>query len=422
MRLQVAIVTLALILLHSFPAPLAVQSHDTVALSGVVRSQDEGNMEGVVVTARRDGAILSVSVVSDPTGTYHFPHTHLEPGSYRLTIRAVGYDLVDPGAVTVSADATSTADLELRETTNLGMQLSSGEWAMSMPGTPQQKSKVVHQLVSCAYCHTFQRIMRSRHTAERFLLVIQRMGTYYPDGAALSNDSRRGRAVKNTAQGQRAFVAPPNWGFTPGIPKTELAEFFASVNLSGGKRTWDYDLRTLPRPTGQATRVIITQYDMPTADTVAHDMDIDSQGNVWYTDESRQMIGKLDPRTATFTEYDLPPVNEGDVPGTRDVQVDLHDNVWFPMRVPGRGTVLTRFDPETEDIKTVEGVGGQFLALGPDGKVWIGFTRVDPETMQVDARFSYQGFVPRGASPYVNNSRVDSLGMRGWSPTGDPAA
>ena len=198
MRLQVAIVTLALILLHSFPAPLAVQSHDTVALSGVVRSQDEGNMEGVVVTARRDGAILSVSVVSDPTGTYHFPHTHLEPGSYRLTIRAVGYDLVDPGAVTVSADATSTADLELRETTNLGMQLSSGEWAMSMPGTPQQKSKVVHQLVSCAYCHTFQRIMRSRHTAERFLLVIQRMGTYYPDGAALSNDSRRGRAVKKS--------------------------------------------------------------------------------------------------------------------------------------------------------------------------------------------------------------------------------
>ena len=91
---------------------------------------------------------------------------------------------------------------------------------------------------------------------------------------------------------------------------------------------------------------------MPTADTVAHDMDIDSQGNVWYTDESRQMIGKLDPRTATFTEYDLPPVNEGDVPGTRDVQVDLHDNVWFPMRVPGSGTVLTRFDPETEDIKS----------------------------------------------------------------------
>ena len=110
------------------------------------------------------------------------------------------------------------------------------------------------------------------------------------------------------------------------------------------------------------------------------------------------------------------------MPGTRDVQVDLHDNVWFPMRVPGSGTVLTRFDPETEDIKTVEGVGGQFLALGPDGKVWIGFTRGDPETMQVDARFSYQGFVPRGASPYVNNSRVDSQGMRGWSPTGDPAA
>ena len=48
--------------------------------------------------------------------------------------------------------------------------------------------------------------------------------------------------------------------------------------------------------------------------------------------------------------------------------------------------------------------------MGPDGKLWIGFTRVDPETMQVDASFSFRDFVPKGASPYVDNSRVDSQG------------
>ena len=392
------------------------QGSATLALSGVVSSSEEGAMEGVVVSARRDGANFTVSVVSDAQGRYRFPRTHLDPGSYALTTRAVGYDLQPAGPVEVTAGGPATADLRLQVTANLGMQLSSREWAMSMPGTPEEKSAVVHQLLSCAYCHTYQRIMRSRHTAERLLPVINRMGTYYPDGAARSNDNSRGRAVKNTEQAQRGFTAPPDWGFTPGVPKTELAAYFASVNLSGGKSTWDYELQTLPRPTGAETRVIITEYDMPTAGTVSHDMDIDSMGNIWYTDESRQMIGKLDPRTATFTEYDMPPVDEGDVPGTRDVQVDLQDQIWFPMRTPGSGTVLTRFDPESEALSMVDGLGGQFLSIGPDGKLWIGFTRVDPETMQVDARVSYQDHVPSGASPYAGNSRIDSQGTA-WMAT-----
>ena len=414
--LAVAMASVGITLFHPAPAQLSAQTSDAVALSGTVRSQEEGQMEGVVVSARRDGANFTVSVVSDAQGRYSFPRTHLEPGSYDMTARAVGYDLRSPGPVDVTADAPANADLQLRVTTDLASQLSSREWAMSFPGTKEQKDGVVYQLLSCAYCHTYQRIAGSRYTAEEFLPVINRMGTYYPDGAALSNDNRRGRALKNTQQAQRAFTSPPDWGFTPGIPKPELAEFFASVNLSGGRSTWDYELQTLPRPTGQATRVIITQYDMPTASTVSHDMDIDSKGNIWYTDESRQMIGKFEPATARFTEYEMPPVNEGDVPGTRDIQIDLNDNAWFPMRVPGSSTILTKFNPETEELSTVEDAGGQFLALGPDGKIWTGFTRVDPETMQVDARFNYQDFVPSGAAPYAGNSRVDSQG-NAWMAT-----
>ena len=71
---------------------LIAQASDSVALSGVISSQQEGLMEGVVVSARRDGANFTVSVVSDAKGKYSFPRTHLEPGKYALTIRAVGYD------------------------------------------------------------------------------------------------------------------------------------------------------------------------------------------------------------------------------------------------------------------------------------------------------------------------------------------
>ena len=91
---QGAILTSAM----NWAAPdLLAQASDSVALSGDVSSQQEGLMEGVVVSARRDGANFTVSVVSDAQGKYSFPRTHLDPGEYALTIRAVGYDLSGPG-------------------------------------------------------------------------------------------------------------------------------------------------------------------------------------------------------------------------------------------------------------------------------------------------------------------------------------
>ena len=40
------------------------------------------------------------------------------------------------------------------------------------------------------------------------------------------------------------------------------AEYLAGVNLSS-RPTWNFDFKTLPRPTGAATRVLYTEYDLP---------------------------------------------------------------------------------------------------------------------------------------------------------------
>jgi len=50
-------------------------------------------MEGVLVSAKRVGSTITVTVVSDQQGRYSFPEARLEPGRYALRIRAVGYDL-----------------------------------------------------------------------------------------------------------------------------------------------------------------------------------------------------------------------------------------------------------------------------------------------------------------------------------------
>src|ERR1700761_2780301 len=80
------------------PAPSRAQSAPSAALSGTVTSAQEGAMEGVVVSAHKDGSIVTVSVATDAQGHYSFPENRLEPGHYTLAIRAVGYDLAAPAA------------------------------------------------------------------------------------------------------------------------------------------------------------------------------------------------------------------------------------------------------------------------------------------------------------------------------------
>src|SRR5450631_3868093 len=134
----IAIGTLVVSAMSLFPSRPPAHASSTDALQGVVSSQQEGHMEGVVVSARREGANFTVSVVSDAQGKYSFPRTHLEPGKYALTIRAVGYDLSGPASVNISEGKTMNADLKLEKAKDLAAQLTSLEWAMSVPGTPEQ--------------------------------------------------------------------------------------------------------------------------------------------------------------------------------------------------------------------------------------------------------------------------------------------
>src|SRR5262245_54346945 len=93
--------------------PLPAQAQIPAALTGQVTSGEEGAMEGVLVSAKRAGSNITITVVSDANGTYSFPAGKLEPGEYTLRIRAVGYDLDAPAKAAVAAQPTKL-DLKLR--------------------------------------------------------------------------------------------------------------------------------------------------------------------------------------------------------------------------------------------------------------------------------------------------------------------
>src|SRR5258705_11097620 len=120
---NIAFAALAAVLVTWAQGAARVSAQGGAALTGVVSSQAEGKMEGVLVTARRDGAKFDVTVVSDAQGKYSFPRSHIEPGAYALKIRAVGYDLASPGSIEVTPGKTATLDLSLESTKDRALQL-----------------------------------------------------------------------------------------------------------------------------------------------------------------------------------------------------------------------------------------------------------------------------------------------------------
>src|SRR5262245_34642850 len=171
MRIRV----LTLLLAGGFTALLLhAQTPSTAALNGQITSNEEGPMEGVLVSAKRDGSTITTTVVSDGQGRYRFPAAKLQAGHYSLRIRAVGYDLASPSTVDVASGHTTNADLRLTKARDVAAQLSNTEWLLSFPGTEQEKASIR----ACTHCHTLERITRSNYDVEKLTSVIQRMSTY----------------------------------------------------------------------------------------------------------------------------------------------------------------------------------------------------------------------------------------------------
>ncbi len=296
-----------------------------VALTGTVSSAEEGAMEGVLVSARLNGSNITTTVVSDANGRYSFPAARLGAGAYALTIRAAGYDLDGSNVITLGS-ATTNADLRLKKTTDLAAQLSNGDWLTSMPGTPDEKKR----LIDCMGCHTIFRIVTTHYTANQLVQIIPMMSGFAPGAQPLSPDRRLSPPRRQDAAQLRS-----------------LAEYIASINLSSG--SWKYPLKTHPRPSGRATHEIVTEYDLPRALTEPHDVILDAHGMAWYSDFAAQVLGELDPRTGVVTEYTLPRLKPQFPAGSLDLEMDKSGNIWMGMLLQAG---VAEFDPKTKTFKT----------------------------------------------------------------------
>jgi streptogramin lyase len=272
----------------------------------------------------------------------------------------VGYELPNatPAQVEVNARAAAALDVNLVKTKDLEHQLSNGEWLQSFPGTKPFKEA----LFNCTSCHTLERIAKSRYNAVDMGKVVQRMSTWAQGSMPTQPQPQLGRKIGPPTAGQAA-----------------LGKFISTINLSEGDER-PYPLKTDPRPTGKATRVIITEYDLPRPRAMPHDAIVDARGAVWYGDFGAQYIGRLDPKTGKAKEFAIPVTKPGAPTGNLMIQADRDGMIWIGAMMQGS---LVKFDPRTEKFQTwgspdfLTRNEARIAMVVPeqthlDGKVWIG--------------------------------------------------
>src|SRR5258708_57875 len=125
-------------------------------------------------------------------------------------------------------------------------------------------------------------------------------------------------------------------------------EYVSSIIL-GSAKEWPYPLKTLPRPTGKGTKMIVTEYDLPRPGTLPHDVLVDRDGTVWYCDHGENILGRLDPKTAKVTEFPTPLLKPGFPTGCHFLQIDANQDLWISMGAQG---AVLKIDHTTQEMKS----------------------------------------------------------------------
>jgi virginiamycin B lyase len=308
---------------HQWPVPSGISG----GASGVVRIKSGDSPEGVGVQLIAPSGVRT-TVYTDAAGKFEFPR--MQAGAYTLRIATpVPFKPYRRDSVAIDG-ATKLEEIALErvaESDNLPAspelesQLSGAEILWNLPGTAEEKATLQK---NCSGCHSWQQIFRSRYDEHGWSLIVDRMMHF--SGTAI--------AVRNRAMSD------------PDPEAALLTKFLTRVR---GPESQDAPLRVFPRPRGQSTRVVVTEYELPQQLLALHDAALDGQGNVWFTSHKTRYVGKMDPRTGIFTEYTLP-LTPGSMPGTHHQVIDRNGIAWISENWAHQ---LNRLDPKTGNVKQV---------------------------------------------------------------------
>lgn len=323
-------------------------------LAGKVYDENGVALPDMMVTATDEETGIAVSVFSQTDGSYRI--SALAPGAY--SVQAKSRLRLGDGVAAEIVDDPVELDLSAPKDDLAARRAPSSLWLGLLPDGDKKREF----LVNCTACHEigWERLTDGEgnpRTEEGWAQVIEAM-----------------RAIDEYE------LIPPD--FNDGDNAEWLAEHFSPKTMPAFTPSeWELS--------DGARGARITEYPLPIADSLPHDLVLGPDGRVWITAFFNDLIWALDPKTGDYETYRVKPEGSTDWGQTRALKFDRDGILWIVL---GGTHELVRLDPATGDIGSVKiGMYAHSLEIDSQGRIWfndyfskperIGF--YDPKTGEV---------------------------------------
>ncbi|MBZ5661585.1 MAG: carboxypeptidase regulatory-like domain-containing protein [Acidobacteriia bacterium] len=428
LRLAAIAMGLAALALAPYATKKVHAAPNGALLTGTIQSASGGNLGGVTVSAKMAGRNITTTVFTDEKGNYFFPA--MDAGKYQVWAQA---DTFETARADVDLTATLHQNFTLKPLQDFERQLTGDQILASLPeATPEDRRMKRLFRNTCTSCHQPNYILQNRFDADGWIAIMNAMRDFTVSGNYNGEDS------------------PPQ----PIIEyfKPELAAYLAKVR-GPGPTAMNFKVR--PRPTGEAARVVFTEYDVPLDQSIGydtqyptnngsdwslgtpsalngshgvHDAQADFNGNIWYSNNvaSRAIsVGRIDAKTGEVRYIKIPDARSNAAVGHGIVR-DAQGILWFNINMNGTAqNALGRLDPVTEKVEVFTTPKGMTpptqvatsIDVDGKGKVWVtsgtGALRFDPETRQF-TEFKSKSYITPDGEGMTYGLTGDSQGNGWW--------
>ena len=376
----------------ALPLVAATPVHADQLLSGRVASRSGQKLDGVTVSAKREGSTITTSVYTDAAGEYFFPP--LPDGRYRVWAQALGFERTS-GSVDLSA--ARRQDLTLAEIADAERRFRQLPGEMMVAALPEASADDARMkkifMNNCTGCHSTSYALQFRFDDAGWSKIIDLMKIVPVTGVYPGPTAKPNQILE--------------------LHQKPLAAYLARARGPGNS---SMKIASRPRPTGETARAVWTLYDLPlNPDTgigtnynpndgtdwamgttsklgqLPHDGALGLDGTIYFTSNNPNRgvtIGKVNPATGAV-KYLKAEASNGLAATAHGLARDRAGNLWFDIN-PGR-RALGKLDTATEKITIYQTpadmapVGGA-VTIDVDGKgmVWAstprGAVRFDPSS------------------------------------------
>jgi len=392
-------------------------------LSGSISAASGGKLDGVVVSAKKDGSTITTSVYTDAQGDYYFPP--MAEGKYKVWAQTLGFERSD---AQVDLAANKRQDLTLKTITDAETKWRQLPGELVFASLPEDNAEDVHmkQILhnNCNGCHVPSYILQFKFDQQGWSRVIDLMKVI---GGGLPQDRPANQIHQLNQQRLAAYLAKVRG------PNSQVPTIKTRARPSGeaARAVWQlYDVERVPNAGQRALPAEHASADndgtnwalgTPSkAALLVHDGAMDFDGNVWFTSNSTNplvTVGKVNTKTGEVTYRKVPrAANPNLAAPTHGIARDGQGNLWFDVN-PGRRS-LGKVVPATGQVTvypTPENMAplGGAVTLDVDGKgmVWasapFGVLQFNPQTAEFK---EFKSTSPR--RPYGTGGTYGAAGDR----------